>query len=515
MSEREARRSGYPLTIPDRLLQSEDLKRACRRREFGEIFRLVNRRGPASYAEIAAAVGKMTSSRVGDVIRGVRGIRGQAVMERIADGLGIPGHMLDLPERPWEGTPATDAITQTRDYARSGLDGPGESSSALQIETTSGLPTVHVDPADSADADALPEILLVSVRVDGKEQIVPINRRALLGHAIGIALQGNGALKPANVSAGVVRSNPVRQPRLPAARNEAAIEHLRDMWHVLVRADNLFGPRHALTSVHQQLDVLQDLLEDSRGEYRHEVLKLSAQYAESAAWLLEDSMDMASAETWTSRAMEWAMEAGDEAMLSWTLFRRSQLAAGKQNAGQTIGLAQAVQRHERALTRPMKAAAIQQEAQGLALDGDEIACHGKMDEAHEFAASVDSSGDARSGHGDFCTPSYIEIQRANCWLNLSRPDRAVATFQTALAELPDVYQRDRGFAQARLAMAYVGIREYEQAAAEAASVLDMARGSGSGRTLQEAVTAINALAAASNVPAVRDLLDAVKENAGF
>ncbi|WP_445515370.1 hypothetical protein [Streptomyces sp. NEAU-174] len=312
-----------------------------------------------------------------------------------------------------------------------------------------------------------------------------------------------------------MRPKPARPHRLPAGRGEAAIEHFRDMWHTLVRADNLFGPRHALAGVHQQLDMLQGLLEDSRGEHRQELLKLSAQYAESAAWLHEDSMDVSSAETWTSRAMEWAMEAGDEAMLSWTLFRRSQLAAGKKNAGQAIGLAQAVQRHERALSRPMKAAAIQQEAQGLALDGDEIACHRKLDEAHEFAALAESSGDARSGHGDFCTPSYIEIQRANCWLNLSRPDRAVSTFQTALAELPDVYQRDRSFAQARLAMAYVGIQEYEQAAAEAAAVLDMARGSGSGRTLQEAVTAVNALAAASNVPAVRELLDAVKENAGF
>ena len=64
-------------------------------------------------------------------------------------------------------------------------------------------------------------------------------------------------------------------------------------------------------------------------------------------------------------------------------------------------------------------------------------------------------------------------------------------------------------------MAYAGIQEYEQAAAETASALDVARDSGSGRTLREAVTAINALAAASNVPAVRDLLDAVKENAGF
>ncbi|MEU5734289.1 hypothetical protein ABZ797_36090 [Streptomyces antimycoticus] len=515
MSEREARRSGYPLTIPDRLLLSEDMKRACRRRDFGEIFRLVNRRAPSSYAAIAAAVTKMTSARVGDVIRGDRGIRSVAVMERIADGLGIPGHMLDLPERPWEGTPSPAAAAQNQAYARSSPDGSNEPPSLPTTGAIPGLPIVHVDPSNSADAAALPEIVLVSVYVDGREQIVPINRRALLGHAIGVALQGSGPLRAVNASAEIVSPKPTRPHRLPAGRGEAAIEHFRDMWHTLVRADNLFGPRHALTGVHQQLDMLQGLLEDSRGEHRQELLKLSAQYAESAAWLHEDSMDVSSAETWTSRAMEWAMEAGDEAMLSWTLFRRSQLAAGKKNAGQAIGLAQAVQRHERALSRPMKAAAIQQEAQGLALDGEEIACHRKLDEAHEFAAIAESSGDARSGHGDFCTPSYIEIQRANCWLNLSRPDRAVSTFHTALTELPDVYQRDRAFAQARLAMAYVGIQEYEQAAAEAAAVLDMARGSGSGRTLQEAVTAVNALAAASNVPAVRDLLDAVKENAGF
>jgi hypothetical protein len=114
MSEREARRSGYPLTIPDRLLHSEDMKRACKRRDFSEIFRLVNRRAPASYAAIAAAVTKMTSARVGDVIRGDRGIRSVAVMERIADGLGIPGHMLDLPERPWEGTPPPAAAAQNQ-----------------------------------------------------------------------------------------------------------------------------------------------------------------------------------------------------------------------------------------------------------------------------------------------------------------------------------------------------------------------------------------------------------------
>lgn len=510
MSEREAQRRAYPLTIPDRLLHSEDMKRACARRDFGEVFRLVNKRGPVSYAEIAAAVGKMTSARVGDVIRGLRGIRSTAVIERIADGLGIPGQMLDLPERAWEGTPAPGTGMEECSYAPS-RDGAGQPT----VVVGSALPTIHVSPSDSAGAEELPEIILVSLHIEGKEQIVPIDRRALLGDAIGIALQGKKIPYPSRVSPTGSSSLPGSRTRLTAGQSEAAIEHLRDMWHSLVRADNLFGPRHVLSSVRQQLDVLQGLLEDSRSSHRQELLKLSAQYAESAAWLYEDSMDVPRAEKWTSRAMEWAVEAGDEAMVSWTLFRRSQQATARKNVGQVIGLAQAVQRHERVLSSQMKAAALQQEAQGYALDGDEVASHRKIDEALEFAASGKSTGDARSGHGDFCTVSYIEVQRANCWLSLSRPDRAVATFQRALAELPEVYQRDRGFAQARLAMAYVDAQEYEQAAAEAGSALHMARSSGSGRTLQEAVAAINGLAAASNIPAVKDLFGAVKENPGF
>lgn len=102
MDDREARRSGYPLTIPDALLDSEAMRKACAARNFQEIFRLVNRRTGSSHSVMAAAVGKMTSSRISDVIRGVRGIRGAEVIERVADGFGIPGSMLGLPTRPWE-----------------------------------------------------------------------------------------------------------------------------------------------------------------------------------------------------------------------------------------------------------------------------------------------------------------------------------------------------------------------------------------------------------------------------
>ncbi|MDN3264372.1 XRE family transcriptional regulator [Streptomyces sp. CSDS2] len=102
MDDRAARRSGYALTIPDVLLDSDAMRQACAARNFQEIFRLVNRRTGSSHAVMAAAVGKMTSSRVSDIIRGVRGIRGREVIERVADGFGIPGEMLGLPARPWE-----------------------------------------------------------------------------------------------------------------------------------------------------------------------------------------------------------------------------------------------------------------------------------------------------------------------------------------------------------------------------------------------------------------------------
>jgi tetratricopeptide (TPR) repeat protein len=496
MDERETRRTGYPLTIPQSLLQSEAMQRACAERDFQEIFRLVNRRTGTSHAVMAAAIGRMTSTRVSDIVRGVRGIRGQQVIERVADGFGIPGDMLGVPPRPWEGSPKEGVPSEVPAYADSDQETPGSA----------------IDSAQEIAAPRLPDALLLSVLIEGRRQVVPVNRRELIAAITGTALSTRDATKfPAPT--GSRESTP--HPRLNHSHVEAATEHLKDMWHSLVRADNLFGPRHALSSVRQQLSILESLLEYARGAQRLDLLGLAAQYAESAAWLYEDSADMSNASTWTSQAMEWAIESGDQAMVAWTLFRRSQQATTRKNAAQTISLAQAVQRNEQVLTSPMRASAMQQEAHGYALDGDERACHNRLDEAQKFAASPETKGDARSGHGDFCTPSYIEIQRANCWLSLRRPDLAVPVFEHALSELPDAYQRDRGFTQARLAMAYAEVQRYDESAAQATSALTIARSSGSMRTMHEAVAATNLLGAVHTSPMVSTLFDIIREEPEF
>lgn len=86
--------------LPPQLLANPAMIAACRERDFAKIFRLVRRAGVYN-ARIAQLV-QLTQSRVGEIISGDRKIRDMAVIERVADGLRIPGHMLGLAQREWE-----------------------------------------------------------------------------------------------------------------------------------------------------------------------------------------------------------------------------------------------------------------------------------------------------------------------------------------------------------------------------------------------------------------------------
>ncbi|MGW1158935.1 hypothetical protein ACWD48_12045 [Streptomyces sp. NPDC002519] len=305
----------------------------------------------------------------------------------------------------------------------------------------------------------------------------------------------------------------IRDSYVAGAHVDAVLIHLREMWHMLVQSDNLLGPRHALHGVHQNLTVLQELLDSAVPPVRDEVLRLAACYAESAAWLHEDCAagrdDVARAAYWTQQAMEWSVEVGDDTLTAWTLFRRAQQATAAGRATQTISLSRAVQRYDGVLTPQMRAAALQQEAHGYALAGDEITCHRLIDQAISFAASPESAGDGRSGHGDFATPAYLEGQRANCWLVLGRPDRAVPLLAASLSELPEIYRRDRGLIHARLATSHARTGEIDHAVEQAQLALAIARGAGSARTLHETITAVDAMGPANDNPRVAELAEAV------
>lgn len=350
----------------------------------------------------------------------------------------------------------------------------------------------------------------IRLQVDGAEIVVPLSRRQLLQVGAGSVVDALALGLHSDMLYEVVSRQVDQLTVTSSAHLDEILEHQREQWHALVRTDNLLGPRFALAGVMNQIAVLEALRPSLRGDQRLAVIRLAAKYAESAAWLFEDTSNMAKARYWTTRAMEWAYGGDDAPMLAWTIFRRSQQAAATRDVADAIGLAQAARRDEDQLAAPTKAAIRVQEAFGHALDGAERTSQLLLDEAQMWAAN-DSAGDARGGHGSYCTASYIETQRASCWLATGKPKKAIALYEESLRALPPVYQRNRAGALTRLAAAYLADTQVEQAASTAHAALPVARSSGSVRILDEIRDLGAQMTTHALLPDVAALLDDLRD----
>ncbi|WP_157410754.1 hypothetical protein [Actinoplanes rectilineatus] len=378
--------------------------------------------------------------------------------------------------------------------------------------TSRGLPSSQ-SLHDLRTPSGGPGTVTLSVKLDGRELSVSLSRHDLLQVGVAPFLEAFASGQHSDmVLEAVKRPDPSSRVTVtsPAHLDEILV-HLRDQWHAQVKTDNLLGPRFALASVLSQISVIDALRKALRDEQRLAVVRLGAQYAESAAWLYEDSGRIAQARHWTSQALELAYEADDRQMLAWTTFRRSQQAAAVKDAAAVIGLARAARRDDELLATPMRAAIRVQEAYGHALDGNEKGSQQLLDEAHTWAAS-DTVGDARGGHGSYCNSGHIEIERATCWLATGRAKKAIPLYEQGLRDLPPVFQRNRAAAQSRLAMAYFADGQLEQAASTAHEALPAARSTGSGRILEEIENLGSALASHRQLGCVAALLDGLGQS---
>ncbi|MEV6382010.1 helix-turn-helix transcriptional regulator [Streptomyces sp. NPDC051773] len=119
-----------PQELPARLLTDPEMIHACRVRDFSEVFRLVKIKA-GIYPSMIARRCHLTPSRVGEVMSGRRQLQHMDVVERISDGLRIPGHLLGLARRHWE-TPKALVVSEQeapdapepRQQAPASLPGP-------------------------------------------------------------------------------------------------------------------------------------------------------------------------------------------------------------------------------------------------------------------------------------------------------------------------------------------------------------------------------------------------------
>src|SRR6266516_3762129 len=295
---------------------------------------------------------------------------------------------------------------------------------------------------------------------------------------------------------------------LPRRVDPEAPALLRSLLGDYARSDNLLGPAHLLDVTSLHLDFIGELLTVASGDIRTNLFTVRARYAEFAGWLYQDVGNLRASDYWSDRALEWAKVADDDLLTSYVLMRKSNQASGVGDAVGTLDLARAALYKQDRLTPRVRALALRQEAHGYALAGDATGCSRALEAAAEQAALHEDHGDDERIETGYCTPTYVEMEAADCWMTLGQPDKAIAIFENGLAAWPSDYQRDRGVHLARLAVAHAANREPEQACAVAREALTIAVSTGSGRATTELRRAVGRLARC-DLPAVAELREAL------
>ncbi|MGW4954791.1 XRE family transcriptional regulator [Streptomyces parvulus] len=129
-----------PTALPRELLNAEEMQRALAEHDFGTVFRLARSRARIPYARIAEGC-DLKPTRVGELARGEGRVTTFAKVVAISDALRVPGHMVGLAPRPWEGSGTPWNVNRPE----TGTD--VHRRTVLQAATTAGLaaalPVLH------------------------------------------------------------------------------------------------------------------------------------------------------------------------------------------------------------------------------------------------------------------------------------------------------------------------------------------------------------------------------------
>lgn len=306
---------------------------------------------------------------------------------------------------------------------------------------------------------------------------MPADARRLLG------VSGEGGTERSQPGGPIgTPTSPIEPPRRV---NPAAVDALHGTLAQYARLDNMMGPRHLMATAAVQLDFIGRLLAVADGTTRTRVLQVGSSFAEFAGWLHQDAGDDRAAAHWSDRALEWATEADDSLMISYVLTRKSHHAAARRDRRATLGLAEAALRRSDTISPRARALAYRQIARGHALAGDPDACARALDEARRNAAITADHGEAERTLTGYCTPAYVELEAADCWLILGRTREAIMAYEDCLADWPAEFERDRGLHLARLANAYAAHREAARACAVAMEAIPIVADTASARAAEE------------------------------
>jgi transcriptional regulator with XRE-family HTH domain len=249
--------------------------------------------------------------------------------------------------------------------------------------------------------------------------------------------------------------------------------------HQYVRTDMLTGPYPLLPVVTQQARFIAQLCQTSHGRARSRIQTVCARFVEFLGWLHQDAGNLSAAVEYTNGAEALARETGDEQLLSYVRIRQSNLAADAGIPRATIELALAALDAPAELTPRIRAAGLGQLALGYAHLGCATECARTLDQALDSAAHSNGIENDLAG---YCTPEFIAMEAAECWVQLDRSDQAITALEPSLHRWQPGNRRDLGRGLALLAIAQARTGQPDQALDIAKHALAIAAETRSART---------------------------------
>lgn len=377
-------------------------------------------------------------------------------------------------------------------------DGAGEAADvANSVGTLAGKATVLAVLDTGAE-----EIVVPVCGADGRVVFVAVPRRVFL-QRVGLAAVGLTAASSA-VSAVV----PAHGVVVPAFDDVHPVEHFQRLRQELIENGMLFGPRHVIPVVRDQVGLIQQLRSSLRGTDQQELIRVQAQYTEFCGWLHKDVGEHYLAELWMDRALGLSHLAADHDLTVYVLAAKSELAGDMGVAADAVNAGEQALRMAAPRSR-LAALAATRAARGYAINGDQVATERAYDCARELLAT--SEHDPNSLDGQWLTENRITLSQAHSWTLLGDFPRAVEGFQSALTAARSTRRLSRGVYLARAALASAGAREVEQAAVLGLEALAIGTDTRSGRILTELARLDDMLAPWDTVPAVADFRTAMKD----
>lgn len=239
----------------------------------------------------------------------------------------------------------------------------------------------------------------------------------------------------------------------------------------------------------------------TRGPDRTEALNFACRFMEFCGWIHQDADDIACAMFWTDRALDYAMELGDQRTIAYTLMRKSAIATEAGNPAQGRGIANFAFAKVDVLTPRLRAVVLRQRALANSALGETAEASRDADNA--LAEAIAGTSQEESDRAPYCSPTYIAMETGASMVISGQAGNALPVLTKSRSEWSDRGQaRDYALCVSRLATAYAAAGEPKQACETAEEAIILAYGIWSRRVIGQLGKLSDLLGGWRNDPAI-------------